>query len=168
MARLARALAQLAWYAAFVGVIGYFSVYPVYRHLAPGTAVIKLAFSHAGRYRAECTQLSAEELARLPTNRRRQPDCARERFPLEVELELDGQLVFRGLQQPSGLWKDGQSHVYERFEVAAGRHSLRARLNEGPRVGGGFDYAAEREIELAAGQNFVIGFRAAGGGFSFD
>ncbi len=168
MARLARALAQLAWYAAFIAVLGYFSVYPVYRHLAPGTAVIKLAFSHAGRHQAECEQLSAEALARLPTNRRRQPDCARERFPLEVELELDGQLVFRGLQQPSGLWNDGQSHVYERFEVAAGPHSLRARLNEGPRPDGGFDYAAEREIELAAGQNFVIGFRAAGGGFSFD
>jgi len=168
MARLARALAQLAWYAAFIAVIGYFSVYPVYRHLAPGVAIIKLAFRHAGRHKAECQQLSAEELARLPTNRRRQPDCARARFPLEVELELDGQLVFRGLQQPSGLWDDGQSNVYERFEVPAGRHTLRARLNEGPRPTGGFDYEAVRVVELAAGQNFVIGFRAAGGGFSFD
>lgn len=168
MARLARALAQLLWYAAFAAVVGYFSVYPVYRHLAPGTAVIKLAFSHAGRRQAECRQLSPEELARLPTNRRRQPECARERFPLEVELELDGALVFRGVQQPSGLWNDGQSNVYARFEVTEGRHTLHARLNEGPRPDGGFDFEATREVELAAGQNFVIGFRAAGGGFSFD
>jgi hypothetical protein len=148
--------------------IGYLSVFPAYRHLGPDKAMIKLAFSHPGEHREECRRQTAEELSRLPTNRRQVGNCKRERVPVALELMLDGRQVFSGIQQPTGLWKDGPSHVYQRFPVPAGKHALSARLRDSRRGDGGFDYAAEREIELQAGQNFVIGFRPEAGGFTFE
>ena len=159
---------QALAYGAFIAWIGYFSVLPQYQHLGPGKAVIKLAFSHAGEHRHECKQLSAEELAKLPTNRRKPADCKRERMPVVLELMLDGEPVFSGVQEAAGLWKDGPSHVYRRFAVPAGVHELTARLRDSRRADGGFDYEAERRIELRPGQNLVVGFRPVAGGFTFE
>lgn len=159
---------QVVAHAAFMAWIGYFSVYPEYQHLGPDQALIKLAFSHAGQHREECRQQSAEELARLPTNRRMPTNCKRQRVPIVLELQLDGEPVFSGVQQPTGLWKDGPSHVYERFAVSAGLHTLSARLRDSRREDGGFDYQADRQVELRPGQNFVIGFRLDAGGFTFE
>jgi hypothetical protein len=152
----------------FIAGIGYLSVFPPYEHLAGGQAVIKLAFSHAGEHQEECHKPAADELAKLPTNRRFVGNCSRERVPVALELTLDGRQVFSGVQQPTGLWNDGPSHVYRRFPVSAGAHSLSARLRDSRREDGGFDYVAEREVELKPGQNFVIGFRPEAGGFTFD
>lgn len=159
---------QAIAYALFMLGIGYFSVSPAYQHLAPGQAMIKLAFSHAGQHREECRRQTAEELARLPTNRRRVGNCSRERVPVVLEVALDGQPVFSGVQQPTGLWSDGPSHVYQRFPVAAGTHVLSARLRDSRRTDGGFDYVAERQVEISPAQNFVIGFRPEAGGFTFE
>jgi hypothetical protein len=161
-------IGQIAAYGAFVVGIGYFSVFPAYEHLGPDAAMIKLAFSHAGAHREECRRLTPEELARLPTNRRQVGNCSRERVPVALEVELDGRQVFNGLQEPTGLWSDGPSHVYQRFPVPAGTHLLSARLRDSRREDGGFDYVAERRVELKPGQNFVIGFRTEAGGFTFE
>lgn len=160
--------AQALAFGAFMLGIAYFSVLPAYEHLGADQAMIKLAFSHAGEHRHECKQIPAEELAKLPTNRRKQPDCKRERMPIVLELSLDGQQVFSGVQQATGLWKDGPSHVYRRFPVSAGSHEVMVRLRNSRRDDGGFDFAAERRIELRPGQNLVIGFQPAAGGFTFD
>lgn len=161
-------IAQVLAYGAFIFVIAYFSVLPAYEHLGADKAMIKLAFSHAGAHRYECKQLPPEELAKLPTNRRKPADCKRERMPIVLELFLDGQQVFSGVQQATGLWHDGPSHVYKRFPVVAGSHELTARLRDSRREDGSFDYEAQRRIELQPGQNLVIGFRPAAGGFIFD
>lgn len=161
-------LGQALAYGAFVLWIGYFSVLPPYEHLGADQAMIKLAFSHAGQHRQECEKQSAEELAKLPTNRRGTADCKRERMPIVLELSLDGEQVFSGVQEAAGLWKDGPSHVYRRFPVAAGSHTLTARLRDSRREDGGFDYEAQRRIELQPGQNLVVGFRPLAGGFVFE
>ncbi|MCK6371212.1 MAG: hypothetical protein L6Q83_07785, partial [Gammaproteobacteria bacterium] len=85
--------------------------------------------------------MSPEELAKLPTNRRKTADCKRERMPLVLEVSLDGEPVFSGVQEATGLWKDGPSHVYRRFPVDAGAHTLTARLRDSRRDTG-FDYEA--------------------------
>lgn len=159
---------QAAAYGLFMVGIGYLSVFPVYRHLEPDAAVIKLAFSHAGDHKQDCRRPTAEELSTLPTNRRQVGNCDRERLPVALELSLDGREVFSGIQQPTGLWSDGPSHVYRRFPVPAGRHILSARLRDSGRQDGGFDYTAERQVDLRPGQNFVIGFRPEAGGFTFE
>ncbi len=154
-------------YAAFAAFIGYFSVAPAYRYLPPDKALIKLAFSHAAERRVPCRKLSPEEIAALPPNMRKPEECERERLPLLVELELDGELIYRVEQQPTGIWKDGASTVYEKFLVAPGEHLVVARLRD-RRDTTGFDYEQSAEIDLHPMQNFVIGFRKEFGGFMFQ
>lgn len=160
-------LLQAALYAAFIALIGYFSVAPAYRHGDPELAMIKLAFSHAADRREPCRTRTPAELAQLAPNMRRPMDCERERLPLLVELEIDGELVFQAEEAPTGLWQDGPSTVYQKFPVQPGSHELVARLRDG-RDTAGFDYEQQATVELAPGQNFVIGFRAAAGGFKFQ
>jgi hypothetical protein len=166
MGRIFQTAGQVIAYALFAVVIGYFATRPAYTHLAPGKAVIKLSFSHAGQHKGECRQLTQEELNKLPPNMRRPMDCPRERLPLLIELELDGQLLYQDELPPSGLAGDGASTAYKKFPVDSGQHHLVARLRESGRTDG-FDYEKEAEVTLAPQQNFVIDFRPELGGFLF-
>jgi hypothetical protein len=159
-------LGQVLLYAAFVVVIGYFATEPAYTHMDPGAAAITVSFGHAGEKIAPCRRLTPEEIAALPPNMRRPTDCPRERVSLLVELAVDGELLYRDWLPPSGLAGDGTSTAYERFVVAPGRHVVTARLRDSRRELG-FDYEHEQVVELVAGQNLVIDFRADTGGFRF-
>lgn len=153
-------------YLLFALLIGYFSAAPVYVHVDPDKAVIKLSFSHAGARKEECRRLNPEEIARLAPNMRRPFDCPRERVPLLVELVMDGRVLYRASLPPSGLAGDGAASVYQRFTVESGGHKLIARLRDSRRTEG-FDYEGRAEAQLDPGQNFVIDFRAETGGFVF-
>jgi hypothetical protein len=166
MIKVTRYIGQFIAYALFALVVGYFATQPAYTHLDPDMALIKLSFSHAGAHRQECRQLTQEELNRLPPNMRRPMDCPRERRPLLVELELDGEILYRDELPPSGLAGDGASTAYRKFPVAAGSHQLVARLRDSRREEG-FDYVKSAEVTLAPQQNFVIDFRPEFGGFLF-
>ena len=159
-----RAVAQLALYAGFAFVVVVLSGHPPYARIDPDTAVIKLSFSHAGERRQPCRTLSPEELAALAANMRSGVDCPRERVPVVVELEIDGERVYHAMLAPSGLAGDGPSSVYERFEVPSGHHRIRVRLRDTVRESG-FDHERTADVRLAARQSFVIDFRAELGGF---
>jgi len=159
-------LGQASAYAAFALFIGYFSVAPNYQHLEPGLALIKLSFSHAGAPRTPCRQRTAAELAALAPNMRRPTVCPRARVDLVVELAIDDKLTYRGDLPPAGLAHDGASTVYKRFPVPAGRHRVTVRLRDSVREEG-FDHERSDAIELSPGQNFVIDFNPACGGFVF-
>ena len=165
-ASIGRAFAQVALYAGFALAILALSGYPPYSRVDPGNAVIKLSFSHAGARREPCRTLSPEELEALAPNMRLGQDCPRERVPVVVELEIDGERAFNAALRPSGLARDGPSSVYERFEVAAGRHQVRVRMRDTPREHG-FDHERSVDVELAERQSFVIDFRTELGGFQF-
>ncbi|MGB5103966.1 MAG: 4Fe-4S binding protein [Steroidobacteraceae bacterium] len=158
---------QAAAYAALVAVIGIFATWPAYTYLQRDQALLKLSFSHAGQPLKPCRRYTHEELTNTPFAERKATSCERGRWPVYVELDLDGQPLYRGTHQPAGLWDDGPSSVYARFEVPAGRHRLDARLRDGG-AKDGFDYTGSRTVELAPGENFVVDFRAAEGGFTFD
>jgi hypothetical protein len=164
MADATRYAGQAAIYLLFAVVIGYFADRPSYRHFPEGQALIKLSFSHGASPRVPCKKLTQAELNELAPNMRRATRCERERLPVEVEVDLDGQLLYRASVPPSGLAKDGPSRVYERFAVPAGRHELTARLRDTNRVEG-FDYVRELEIDLNAGQSLAVDFRTETGGF---
>jgi hypothetical protein len=166
MNRVLAYIGQAIAYTLFAFVIGYLATSPAYTHLEPGKAVIKLSFSHAGEHIKECRRLTQEELNALPPNMRRPTDCPRERVPLLVELELDGETIYHEQLPPSGLASDGASTAYKKFPVSAGKHRIVARLREG-RGNDGFDYEKAGEISLAPQQNFVIDFRPELGGFLF-
>ena len=165
--RVLRAIAQVALYAAFGLVVVAFSGCPPYARIDSDHAVIKLSFSHAGALREPCRTLTPEELAALAPNMRSGVDCPRERVPVAVELEIDGERVYHAALPPSGLARDGPSSVYERFEVPAGRHEIRARLRDTRRERG-FDHERAADVQLSARQSFVIDFRAELGGFQFQ
>lgn len=166
MPKPSRLAAQVIAYAAFVGLIGYFSKSPEYAYVDPQMALLRLSFSHAGERKGECRRLTPEEIAALPPNMRKPLDCPRERLPLLVELHVDGQLLDRRALPPSGIAGDGASTAYERFVIAPGYHRINVRLRDTARKED-FDYEGEKQILFKPGQNVVIDFRAADGGFKF-
>ena len=157
-------LGQTAVYAAFAGVLALFSTWPAYHYAEPGLAQIKLSLSHPGQRVEVCHKRTREELAKLPPNMRATMKCARERWPVAVELTLDGEVVFAGEAKAAGLHSDGSSSFYEKFRVPIGTHTLTVRLNDaGPQSG--YTYELTKAVELAVAQNLVIGFREGGSGF---
>ena len=165
-ASLARVFAQLALYAGFAIAVVSFSSCPSYTRVDPDHSVVKLSFSHAGPRREPCRTLSPEELEALAPNMRSGVDCPRERVPVTVDLEIDGERIYHAVLPPSGLAGDGPSSVYERFEIPAGHHRIRVRLRDTTRERG-FDHERTADIRLAPRQIFVIDFRAELGGFQF-
>ena len=107
-----------------------------------------------------------QQVAELPTNMRRTEQCERERLPLIVQLEIDGDLVAQIDAPPSGLWNDGPASVYERIEVEPGAHRIAVRLRDSARTDG-WDYSHAEQVMLQPGRYFTIRFRADSGGFIF-
>jgi ferredoxin/coenzyme F420-reducing hydrogenase delta subunit len=171
--RYGRPAATVAWRTvgqacAFIGVavlLGYLSMAPSHEALGPRQAVVSLSFSHAGRLKQPCKPLTVEELAKLPISMRRPRDCVRERWPVEVELIVNGELRHAGTYAAAGLWSDGPSTIYKRFKVPVGVTTLDVRLRDSGRKQG-FDYTRSLAVDLKPAQNLVIDFHAEQGGFS--
>ena len=164
--RMARWIAQAVVYAGVVAVIGYFASAPAYRHFPEDRALIKMTFTHGGKYRGGCRRRSAEELQEIAPNMRKKFDCPRDRVPVVVELDIDGAPLYRATLPPSGLHGDGPSIMYEAFSVPAGNHKVEVRLRDTDRAQG-FDYVARRSFNLEAKRLLVIQFRAEAGGIVF-
>jgi hypothetical protein len=160
-------LPQALLYGLFATVIGVFSGWPSYEHLAPGRALIKLSLRHHGQRVADCRSLSAEELAKLPPNMRAPQQCPRERSPVTVEVDIDGAPALRHVAPPSGLKRDGASNIYRRLEVPAGPRRVAVRLDDDARRAG-FDHVREATVTLAPAQVLVIDFDAEKGGIELE
>ena len=165
MTRTIKTLAQLALYLPLMALIAYFSSAPKYTVLPAGEALVRLSFIHAAERKQPCRERSPAELARLAPNMRAALECPRERAPLLVELELDGQVVVRREVLPAGLQRDGNATVYHRLPVPAGRHRIVARLRD--RAEGEFNYVREATLDLAPGSALLVDFNPAQGGFVF-
>ena len=166
MTSVPRLLLQAIMYVAFAAFLGYLSASPSYEYGASDMATVKLSLSHAANRVKPCVRLTPQQIAELAPNMRVLEKCERERLPLSVELEIDGQ-IFVSLQvPPSGVWNDGAASVYERFEIAPGEHTLTARLVDTGRTEG-WDYTHTEIVTLEAGRYFTVTFRPETGGFNF-
>ena len=165
MKQALRIAAQLVLYVPLMALIGYFSSAPRFSALNEGDALVRLSFIHAAERKEKCRERSQEELAKLSPNMRAPLDCPRERSPLLVELEVDGEVVLRREVAPSGLQRDGNATVYHRLPLPAGKHRLVAKLRDRP--GDDFNYVKDETVELAPGSALLIDFVAAKGGFLF-
>ncbi|MBA3902107.1 MAG: hypothetical protein C0522_00280 [Rhodocyclaceae bacterium] len=157
---------QALLYGLFAVIIGYFSTAPKYEHLPPDHALIKLSFSHHGQPVAECRKRTPEELARLAPNMRAPMECVRERSPVRVQVDLDGEPLFAGIAPPSGLSRDGTSTIYRRFEIPAGEHTLAVKMNDSVRIKD-FNFSKAEKVTLKPAQILVIDFDAEKGGVVF-
>ena len=166
MPRLLQLPLQLAAYGLFAAVLGYFATMPPYRYADPASASIKLSLSHAADHVKPCVRLTPEQIAALAANMRQSVSCERARLPLVLEMDIDDEPVLRIEAQPTGLWGDGPSSVYERLDVAPGAHRIAVRLRDTARKTG-WDYSRSGRVELVAGKYFTITFKAETGGFNF-
>jgi len=166
MAKVYRVTLQALADLGLMAIIAYLSASPAYDYASSDMAAIKLSLSHAADRVKPCVRLTPAQIAELAPNMRRAEQCERERLPLTVRLEIDGELLAEIEAPPSGLWKDGPASVYERFEVEPGRHAIMAKLRQSARPDG-WDFTYSEEVTLEAGRYFTITFRAESGGFRF-
>lgn len=157
---------QVIAYAAFAVIVGYLSASPAYEYADAGNATVKLSLSHAADRVKPCVRLTPAQIAELAPNMRRPESCERQRLPLTVELEIDGEIVANIEARPSGLWEDGPASIYERFGAEPGEHTITARLRDSSRSDG-WDYTYTEDVTLVAGRYFTVTFRAETGGFRF-
>jgi hypothetical protein len=147
-------------------LLGYFATRPPYQYGDAGRASVKVSLSHAANRVKPCVQLTQEEIAELAANMRRTETCERQRLPLFLELDIDGETQLSLRAKPSGLWSDGPASIYERFEVAPGVHTIVAKLRDSARTEG-WDYVGKETVELQPGRYFTITFKPETGGFNF-
>ena len=86
---------QLLLYVVFAVFIGYFSIAPRYQYADPELASIKLSLSHAARRVKECVTLTPDEINARARSGESLNECERERLPLTVEIEIDGDTILR-------------------------------------------------------------------------
>lgn len=152
---LFRFVGQAILYALFAGFVLYFSSSPSYSHLDADQGLLRLSFRHPGKIATDCRQRTAEELAKLPPQLRTEMDCARERSPVRVRVDLDGEMLFDRVYQPAGLRRDGVSSAYYRMPIAVGEHDIKVQFNDDVRVQG-FNHEREARIDVRPGQVVLI------------
>lgn len=167
MADLLRVPLQILAYAAMAVLLGYFATLPPYQYGNAEMATIKLSLSHATNRIAPCVALTPEEIAALAANMHRTEACERERLPLTIELDIDGDNVISLVAAPAGVWNDGPASIYERFDVNPGRHTISVRIRDTARPTG-WDYEQVETVNLLPGRYFTVTFRAQNGGFKFQ
>ena len=144
-------------YAVFMALVWYFSAAPAIRLLDENEAVLTIAFGHAGELREPCRRLTQEELNQLAPNMRKLEDCPRERSPIRIEALLDGELLYRDVLEPPGLFDDGSVDVYFSTRLPAGEHLINLRMNDSVRIEG-FNHELESRVDLAPSRVLLVGF----------
>jgi hypothetical protein len=164
--RAARVLLQALFYLPLMLLIGYFSRSPAFVHLPADQAILRMSIARAAERLHPCRERSAEELAKLAPNMRAAQDCPRERAPLALELEVDGERLLQAVVQPSGVQKDGVANFYRRVALPAGPHRIVVRMRDRPQGGDnpGYNHVLEQSLTLAGGDSLLIDFNPARGG----
>jgi len=157
-------LLQAINYSLFMGIIWYFASSPAVRLINEGEARLTIAFAHAGQLREPCRMLSQEELNKLAPNMRKLDDCPRERSPVLIEAEIDGESVYKAELAPPGLFGDGGVDVFYSTKIPAGEHRLSLRMNDSVRVEG-FNHQFEEVVSIESSQILLIAFSSKQGFF---
>jgi hypothetical protein len=165
--QISRILGQAALYALFIAFIGYFATSPAYTFLPEGQALIKLTFSHAGQRKEPCRERSAEELEKMLKHLRKKMDCPRERSPIDVEMKLDGKVIYSATISPSGLSHDLASPVYERIRLPVGEHRLQLSMRDDIHSKD-YIYVLDQMVTMRPAQILVIDFDSENGKFSLE
>jgi hypothetical protein len=159
MDKLTRYLGQALLYALFFTPLVFLTHRPMHQHLAEDRAVLKIAVRHAGAIIGKCTPIGTAENSKRPVNMQRTEICPRERSPLQLELILDGDTLYRATIPASGLHNDGVSSMYRRFDIPAGAHQVQLLMNDDQAVDG-YTWQLQQDIQLEPAQVMVASFKA--------
>ncbi len=153
-------LAQALLYALFFVPLAYITHLPTYHHMDEDMAVLKVAIRHPGEIIGECTSVVAGEGHGMRPAAMQQVTeiCPRERSPLQLELILDGETLYRATVPATGLHSDGISSMYQQFTVPAGSHHLQMRMNDDVAVDG-YTWKFAQDIQLQPAQVMVASFK---------
>ena len=151
-------------YSLFIAFIGYFSNSPKYQRFPDDQATIKLSLRHAGKILGECRNRNEKEMAQLPANMRITKVCPRARSPLQLDLLINGEMVYSEELIPRGLHQDGLSSIYFRLPVASGNIDLMVRMKDHTSQNE-YPYQLQKSVQLAPAQVLVIDFDAKAGQF---
>lgn len=165
MDRARRFIFQVFNYTLFMALVWYFSFLPPYHRLDDNQAVITVAISHSGKRINECTQLTQEEMLKLPPNMRKPKDCPRERSPVTVELLLDGKPVLKEIANAPGLYNDQGVDIFESVNVPTGNHTMELRMNDDIHIKSSTQQIS-KDISLTPAQHLVILFNSTDETFS--
>ncbi|MBI5233178.1 MAG: hypothetical protein HY880_02365 [Deltaproteobacteria bacterium] len=110
-------------------------------------AYLTLGFKHSGKKAAGCDETaiikraaesykeSAESRHGIKMDLSKLAECQRERFPVTVELYLDGALLVSKDYAPTGIKRDMASYIFEQINIPHGRHTVLVKMNDsGPDV----------------------------------
>ena len=112
--------------------------------------VVSLRYTAAPKH---CRERTREELERFPEHMRAPLDCTRERWPVQVRLDIDGGNRLNKEYRPTGLWSDGPTYVYEKYRLAPGLHEVRLTLEE---TAAGFRAEHKKRIEFQPGRAVIF------------
>ena len=152
-----RYLLQAINYSVFMGLVWYFASAPSVRLIGEDESKITIAFAHAGQLREPCRMLSQEELNKLAPNMRKLDDCPRERSPVVIEAELDGEMIYSRSLPPPGLFGDGGVDVFYSAKIPAGDHHLSLKMNDSVRVEG-FNHQFDQAVTIDPKRILLVGF----------
>lgn len=111
-----------------------------YSFYSPDDSALKVAFKHTGKRKVDCDENALikregeryrrqlKESKQVKMNIAGLANCPRERFPVILEITLDGEKILDKAYSPTGLKKDMASYVYEEFIIKPGGHKFVAKL----------------------------------------
>lgn len=167
MNKVIRIIGQVVLYGLFMAVVGYLSTSPSYNHMAPDTSLIKISLAHTSEPKGECVKQTPEQLAKLPPNMRMPVVCPRERSPIFIEMELDGEVVHTETIMPSGLHNDAAGYTYQKIKVPSGKHRIGVKMRDSV-DSDEFDYVVEKDVDMAPAEILVVDFDDKHGTFIFE
>ena len=140
--------------------------YPFY---AEDVAVFKIAFQHTGKRVKEYDEIgSLKKMAReyrkklkknkeVRMNLKSKQSTTRERFPVEIELFIDGKSLSKKEYQPAGRLKDAVSVIYDVIELSPGKHSIKIIMKDSKKEGTRA-YIFEDTVEFGSREVKVLTF----------
>ena len=150
-------IGQAVLYGCFAVALGVLSRWPAYHPLPPDTAEVKVSFLHYGQRVEECRPYTEAEKAKMAANMRKSMKCGRERSPVDIEVDIDGEPVLSHTATPSGLSRDGASTMYRRLDVPAGERRITVRFQDSMSAPESLR-TAEKVVDLKPAQVLVVDY----------
>jgi hypothetical protein len=92
---------------------------------------IKVSLTHGGQFReASARGLTQQQLDRLPPGAKVENVTGAPRYPIYLEIDVDGAPRVRKTVPPTGLRQDGPSFALENILLPPGEHQVEIRLDD--------------------------------------